>query len=193
MWLQLNIPLGVYKISSNITEVSSFLTRHLWFVAFCKIKLNKINNLWNHAYMRCVPKVSTLIFYLSRQKGTLNETFIFFKIISLLLSTLIPVSLTLVEASLKPYFWNVVHLCYRNSFNVLCMLKSWCCDEFLVKENKKKVTGVMSGECSGCCTCAILCSTKKWCLESRNWPYNFFYRLAQNLVFLISWHHPFFI
>ena len=63
--------------------------------------------------------------YLSRQKQTMNETFIFFKIVSLAFSTF-----TAVNFSLNLLFWYSVKLHEHISFHVLHILKLHPWDEF---------------------------------------------------------------
>ena len=89
----------------------SFQTR---FIHEYKSSWNKNNS---------VQKISRMKSYSLRQRGTINETFISFKIISLIFNTIIPASFSLVEAPLKLLFWYRVKLHRRIYFNIFLILK----------------------------------------------------------------------
>ena len=72
--------------------------------------------------------------YLPRQKLTMNETLIFFKIVPLSFNSVIAVSFPLVKAPLKLFFW---HGMKQQHLNVFYILKFYLWDKFSVKQTRE--------------------------------------------------------
>ena len=123
-------------------------------------------------YSKCVQNVSKLKVYLSKQKWTINESLIFFKIILLALSTLIPWNFLLVELPLKFLLDDIkLHIYIR--FNILHLLKSYLLKWIFSLGNKKESNWARS-KYRGCCTCTILCFAQNYSSESFETSHNFF-------------------
>ena len=110
-----------------------------WMKKVCHLTGIRWIYIWNINGMRCDQKVSRLKLYLPKQKWTMNETFIFFKIVLFTFNTFIPVSSPFKEAHLKFLFWYVVQLFHHIYFDTLHILKFYPWEEFSVHEMKKSL------------------------------------------------------
>ena len=157
-WIKTHVQLS-QKIFGQFSILFQECLRHQVMNSALLSRYNLTNVRKVYIYIRYIQKVSRLKLHLPRQKWTMKEILIFFKIVLFEFSSFIPASFPLVKTPLKHLFdmiWS-----YAGTFLLMCLMSTSLTFDVNFKFRKlEKVKLAMSDENGGCFTYTIQCFTK---------------------------------